>query len=160
MRASFYWNSQRAERPPRGLTTTEGGQTASLYNIHGLTGKEGGQTANTPNGRISDLKVVTATVADLLWIELRSNRLVHRNLPLVFGVRSINTNPSRARHLTWPFEQHTWLSWAPLFLTQVFFDPLWVCEDLVPNLSDLSLVALVILQASIIDLLLFEVSAT
>jgi hypothetical protein len=39
----------------------------------------------------------------------------------------------------------------------VLSDPLWVCEDLVLDLSDLRFVALVILQASVINLLLLEV---
>jgi hypothetical protein len=72
---------------------------------------------------------------------------------LVFCVWPINTHPSHARYLSWPFKYHTWHSWV-LFLTQVLFDPLWVCEDLVFDLSDLSIVVLVILQASIIYFIL------
>jgi hypothetical protein len=48
----------------------------------------------------------------------------------------------------------------PLFLTEVHIDPLSVCEDLVFDLSDLSSVALVILQASVINLLFLEVTAS
>jgi hypothetical protein len=76
---------------------------------------------------------------------------------LVFGVWAINTHP---RHLSWPFEQHTWLLRALFLHTQAFLEPLCVCEILELDLSDLSFVALVILQASVIDSLLLEVAAS
>jgi hypothetical protein len=58
---------------------------------------------------------------------------------LVFGVWAINTPPTRARCLSWPFKQHTCPLRALSFLTQAFPDPLWVCEILVLDLSVLEL---------------------
>jgi hypothetical protein len=51
-------------------------------------------------------------------------------------------------------------SWDPSFHTQAFLDPLWVCEILVLDSSNLSFVALVIPQARVIDLLLMEDAAS
>jgi hypothetical protein len=78
-RILFLLKIERAERPPRGLTSTECCQTASLCNFHGLTtteesqttnlyiahgqtATEVGQTASTSNGQILDLKVAVTTV--------------------------------------------------------------------------------------------------
>jgi hypothetical protein len=78
-RILFLLKIERAERPPRGLTATEGGQAASPCNFHGQTATEGsqtanlciahgltateaGQTASTSNGRILNLKVVVTIV--------------------------------------------------------------------------------------------------
>jgi hypothetical protein len=78
-RILFLLKIERVERPPRGLIATEGIQTASYCNFHGLTITEGsqtaslciahgliaaeaGQTVNTSNHRISNLKVVVATM--------------------------------------------------------------------------------------------------
>jgi hypothetical protein len=58
---------------------------------------------------------------------------------LVFEVWAIYTHPSRARWVSWPFEQHTCPLRALSFLTQAFFDPLWVCEILVLDLIVLEL---------------------
>jgi hypothetical protein len=58
---------------------------------------------------------------------------------LVFGVWAIYTLPTQARHLSWPFQQHTWPLRALSFLTQAFLDPLWVCDILVIDLSVLKL---------------------
>ena len=52
---------------------------------------------------------------------------------------AINTPPSRARKLSWPFEQHTCLVRALSLHTQAFLDPLWVCEILVLDSSVLEL---------------------
>jgi hypothetical protein len=42
----FLLKIERAERPLRGLTATEGDQTASYCNFCGVTAMEGSQTAN------------------------------------------------------------------------------------------------------------------
>jgi hypothetical protein len=74
----FLLKIERDERPPHGLTATEGGQTASLYKFcgmtategshtanlciaHGVTATEADQTASISNGRISNLKVAVTT---------------------------------------------------------------------------------------------------
>jgi hypothetical protein len=54
-------------------------------------------------------------------------------------VWAINTHPSSARYLSWPFEQHTCLLRALSLHTQALLDPLWVCEILVLDSSVLEL---------------------
>jgi hypothetical protein len=58
------------------------------------------------------------------------------------------------------FEQYNWLFRAFSLHTQVFLDSLWVCEILVLDSGDLSFVALVILQANVINLLLLDVATS
>jgi hypothetical protein len=84
-RILFLLEIERAERPPHGLTTTEGGQTTSLCNFCGLTTMEGSQTANfciahgltanevdqtasTSNSQILNLNVVIITL--MVWPQI------------------------------------------------------------------------------------------
>jgi hypothetical protein len=143
---SFYWSCSRAsEWSLSNLIATRAGQIASLCIAYGLITTRAGQTASTSNGQISNLKVAIAIVMVWLQIGLRSDHQMCRNVPTAsFWSVGYNTHPSRASYLSWPFEQHTWLLRALSLHTQVFLDPLWVCQILVLDSSDLSFMALVI----------------
>jgi hypothetical protein len=77
-RILFLLKIEKAERAPRGLTATEGGHTASYYNLRSLTTTEAGQTTSTSNGRkISNFIAITLLA---IWprVALWSDREVRR----------------------------------------------------------------------------------
>jgi hypothetical protein len=80
------WPSPGLIRPPTSTTRVVwqpgvAGLTDCLCIAHSLITTRASQTASTSNGRISNLKVVIATVMVWPWLEMRFDCQVRRNFP-------------------------------------------------------------------------------